>query len=1376
MPRWVKHILGILFVMTVAACSGSSGCSGCDGITPLPAGFDNNARIENAASVRVTESGLNFIESNIGNLAATLMGDTGQGGIIKFPIDTIETSGTGYSATVCPDGPDEANDVCVAEINLADAQIDLSTINPHDIFATGTIPLRLKILPIDISLIIVPMSIDAVLSGGGNNDCNPDTMSFAEVPVEAQIAIEVERDPAHSSRLGYSKLRIVSVVIDEETLTNAMHFCGGGIDDWLVGALKGFIAPMLLGGFTDTISESLNDFLCQAPDDTKTPPCPNGSTEQDGKCMYPDGSCVSMMLGLDGNVDLSGMLASISPGTSGGLDFLFAVGGEGARPDDPSASWGDLNPTAGGATLGMFGGVLPNPISDCVKPVPLDPPTGIPQPNELMGNALPGWTGEGPHVGFALSERFLNHSMAAAYNSGVLCLGVSTEQVDMLSTGLFALLVPSIKFLTYQKAPAPLAIVIRPQKPPTIVLGDGTNIETDPLLMVTLPEAMIDFYVWSSDRYVRAFTAQFDLQVPVNLEVSADGLTPILEKIYVKNAQVTNSDLLKDDPATIATALSAVIEGIAGDFLGDLGSFAVSDALSSLGLTLDLRQEGIKRLHKGDDNFLGVFAAFGLASSTTSLEADTSVELAGKSLVREGFRLTTATADNRPRVVVRAASSLNYGSNLIEYTYKLDNGFWRPWQSDPEIVVDDAYLLMQGVHRVSVKSRIAGRPDTEDRSPAIIEVRVDVDPPVVDVAMKDGSLRVDAWDIVSRPSELSARYRFDTGEVTEWVALEQLAAVPMDPDAASVIVDVRDEEGNVASKQQGLIRGRPDPTLGEAAGGCGCAVPGTTPRGATGALALLAIGLLGVAARFVSRPRREKGRKHHRTFFRSVIGTTGVLVLAGSWTGCNCGDETSSDPQPPQPGEDATVPGSCGEEGADPCVVLEPGMVGSYTSAAVAPDGTIWVAGYNEGDWEGNVSYGDLVVGKWNGSSVDWESVDGVPDEEVDVTVYDPESWRGGLDSAGDDVGQWTSMQLDDSGNPKVAYWDITNKALKLASYDGTAWSVSTVFSDGNAEAGRYAKMLMVGGMPIIAFQVIGFGDNGHPTSKVVLARASSANPSGAGDWSFEDVAVDETTPCRNHLCAGSQKCFLDTKQCATTTSDCDPKCASGTGCLNGACLDLVDGTRLDTYPDAIGDYISLAAGPAGELGVVYYDRVRGNLMQARQDQGTWVTALLDGQTTDNPPVDTGDVGIGASLAIDSAGDWHISYVDGFKESLKYMQLTQNGASVVGIEVVDDGTGTDAGPFDDGHHVVGDDSHITVSTSGDVRIAYQDATVGTLRWAVGAPGSGAGHTWKRTVLQQEGFGGFFPRQIMVNSSTQIVNWWRKGGTKIEGDVRVVAPN
>ncbi|HNS99470.1 MAG TPA: hypothetical protein PKL73_21100 [Polyangiaceae bacterium] len=1360
MPRWFKRILGTFALMTVAACSGATGES-CSGMQPLPAGFDPALRIENAASVRVTEAGFHFFETHLAPLATQLLTTMPnvENGVLSYPIERVDLNpGAGTNITVCIDGPNEATDTCIAEIDIGSSSFSLSSANPSHIVAKGTVPLRLKVLPIEGTVLWIPgLGVKGALSGGGKNDCNPNTMTFAKIPLQVAISIQVERNQNHKARVGYSKLSISEVNIDENEMTNALHFCGGGLDDDTLNALKPLVGGMVIGGFRDTVVETMNKKLCLATDPTKTPSCPDGTTDKDGICTYADGACASMMLGLDGHVDLGALLASFSPGTKGALDVLFAVGGPGARSDDPASSWGDLNPVANGATLGMFGGVAPRPVSNCVTPVELTLPTGIPQPNELFGNAVPGWTGDGPHVGFALSERFVNYALGAAYNSGLLCLGISTEQVGMLSSGLFSLIIPSFPYLTHQKQSASVALVVRPQQPPTITLGAGSDIKTDPLFRVALPQAVIDFYVWSSDRFVRAFTVQFDLDVPINLTVSAEGLTPVLDKIYVNNAVVTNTDLLKDDPAMIASSLANLVEGLAGDFLGNIPAFQLSDMLASFGLTLDLQQAGIKKLHKGNDNFLGVFAGLGIAPAITSQTSSTSVEILEKFTTYEGFQLVASSPSQRPRIVVQAYSSLDHGSNSVEYSYKVDRGLWHSWRTSSRMLIDDPILMLQGNHTIAVKSRLVDQPRTEDPSPVLIDVRLDVLPPRIDIDWnEDGTLRIDGSDIVSSRGSLVARIGFDDRDYGAWSSVEALASVQVPKGATMARVEMKDEEGNVASKKQALIRGRAS-KIASSSEGCGCMVP--RPGGWSQTVAwLVGLSLFGVGLRRHGRP------------IRRALASVAITVLAGSWVGCSCSDDTETQEGKPDSGTPV-----CGSEGMDPCVVLEPGLVGAYTSADVAPDGTLWVSGYNEADWEGNASYGDLVVGRWNGSSVDWVHVDGVPDEEVDKSVYDVESWRGGLDSPGLDVGLWTSLKVDGAGLPRVAYFNLTNKSLEFASFDGTEWTVSNVFRKADTEAGRYAKLLMVGGVPTIAFQLLEPGKDGYITSRVVLAHANSATPTGPGDWVFEDVALDAQTPCRDRFCLNGQKCFAETGQCASPTKDCDPKCPSGEACFQGACMKLIDGTKIDAYPEAIGGYISMAQAPDGSLGIVYYDRIRGNLVQAKKGQDGWTNTVLDGQSTDTPPVDTGDVGIGASLAIDSAGDWHIAYVDGVDETLKYMRLSQHGTTIASVEVVDDGTGTEAGKFTDGRHIVGDDANITISVAGDVRIAYQDATAGTLRWAVGVPSGSAAHTWTRKIVQQDGFAGFFPQQVVLEASTKIVNWWRKGGAKIEGDVRVVTP-
>lgn len=1369
MPRAVKHLLGILAVLLVLGCSGGGcggGCSSCGGITPLAEGFKAEARIENAGAVRLTDSGLKFLQDNLGTLAQTLVGGNGSGGVLTFDIPSASGSQFGIDYEACPGGPNpNANPpTCSAEIDVGNAALTMETKAAHDIHVFGTLPIRLRDLPLHITYFgFIESDINATLTGNGS--CPGDNETFKDVPVDVDISIEIDSNQMHS-RYGYSRVKIVSLTVDNGALQDALHFCGG-FDASLLNGLKSILFDLLVGPLLDTLQTQIEDQLCQKANPDLSPTCPTGTQDNgDGVCRYgttTDSECASIVLGTDGHMDLGGLLASLSPGTKGGLDFLFAAGGAGKRDDDPNYSWGDLNPIGGGATLGMYGGAEPMPVSGCVKFSDLALPTGIPIPDELLVNTVPDWPADvaGPHVGIALSERYANYALNGAYNSGLLCIGVSTETVALLNSGTLKLLIPSLTTLTLQREAQPVALVIRPGAPPTVTFGNGTDDVTDPVMRVKMPKASFDFYVWSLDRYIRFMSATFDLDVPVNLVVTPEGLQPVLSKIGVENGSITNSSLLSESPDDLIGALQGLIETQVGSALaGGINPIDISGALASTGLTLTIPESvdgkgspGIRKLSKGTDNFLGIFATLGLAAQMKQLSAETSLTLGDKRIDAAGLRVGTLTKDNGPVVTIHLASPLDDGSQAVEYQWRVDNGPWGPFSRARIVDVRTWAMRLQGVHTISARARVVGQPYSLDPTPAVVEVAIDAEAPTVTVGAvgDDGKVQLGVRDLVSKADAVAARFRLDEGAWSSW----RPAGEAIDVGAATTIeVEAKDAEGNVRSVEQALIRGKPS----TASSGCGCSLPGGDgSTGSIGVLAALLSMLIGL--------RRRAATSHRpRPALRAVASALGLVLAFGSWAGCSCGDDTT--------------PAGGGEQyKCDPpaCRALQPGLIGAYTSTAVGGS-TLWVAGYLEGDWDHDNAYGDLVVGKWDGEKVAWTIVDGVPtDPPADTKQYDKNGFRGGQTEPGPDVGLYTSIAVDGSGQPAVAYYDRTNRALKFAQLAGDKWQSHTVEAVTGSDVGRYAKLLFVDGSPVVAYLIVGPGDAGFATSKIRIARAGSGSPA-EGDWAFDDAVVDTATPCRGYLC-GSDVCVASTGACAAEATGCDPECGTGEACVDlgtgAACTAVYDDTKLDTYPDAVGDFVSLAVDAGGNLALAYYDRVHGNLEVASNAGGAWTRILVDGQ--DAQGVDTGDVGIAATLAIDGGGDWHVAYVDGYDESLKYVRIA-GGTTVGAPEVVDTGLTLAGAQFDDGLHIVGDDAKIAVTDSGEVHVSYQDATAGKLRYAVGAPG-GAGdtHTWEQRSYDQDGFAGAFSSQVELDGRLSLVNWWRKGGEKVEGDVALVTP-
>ncbi|AKT40427.1 MYXO-CTERM sorting domain-containing protein [Chondromyces crocatus] len=1396
--RRVINRLAAPFAMLLAGCAaGGGGCGGCDGVTPLAEGFKPDARIENAGSARLTASGIEFLEQNLGTLAQSLLGDSSSGGILTFPIPSSSGSifsGANYS--ICPDGPNEnaTPPRCVAEINLGAAQFQIDPQSPNVLRIHGPLPIRLQDLPIRTTIFGINGNARATLNG--NDACPPNPQTFANINLDVNVTIEIDADPTHSRR-GYTKVRVGNININEGQLRDSIDFnCGGSFTGAVLNGLKGVVMPFLMDGLIGTLGDQINSQLCQQANPALSPSCPVGTTDDGGTCMYPDGSCASIILGTDGHINLGQLLAGISPGTKGGLDFLFAAGGHSQRDDGSGRHWGDLNPVAGGATLGLYGGAEPLPVSNCVKFSDLPLPSAIPIPDELLGNAIDGWPDgvAGPHVGIALSERFTNYALSGVYNSGLLCLAISSDQIPLISSGTLGLLIQGVDSLGLQKEKQSVAIVVRPGTPPRIAFGNGTDVDSDPLIRLQLDQASFDFYMWSLDRYIRFMTATYDLDVPVNLEVTPEGLAPVLNKVGVKNGKVTNSGLLTGDPDGIAAALAELIEGQVGQALGGgIDPIDLNGSLASLGLSLTIPDSvpgqgspGLRRLSKGSDNYLGIFASFGLASQSSSLVSHTHASIKSADIPVEGLRMATMTRDNAPRVTLVMGSDLDDGTRAMEYQVRVDQGVWRPFTQSRIIDLQDSWLRLQGRHVISVRSRVVGEPLSLDPTPVQVEVVVDVEAPAIQVSsVENGRATLSIEDAVSDTARAEVRYRLDGGAWSAWQKAAEVGAIEVG-EAMDIDVEARDEVGNVATSTQALIRGRIEPG-GDS--GCGCEVAGSARSG--GAAGWLVAGVLAAFGARLRRRRQNAGRGNaagslgaeaeveagaveieakgparsggrrtlgrHAT--RGMLGGLLVMAVAGAQAGCNCGD--------------VEVPSKPGAECGEDCTTLEAGLIGAYTSVAV--DGEkVWVAGYAEGNRSFDFKWGDLVVGALEGDKVNWTAIDGVPSEPpVDPKRFDTEGFRGGQIEPGDDVGLWTSIAIGPDGGPAVAYFDRTNRRLKFAQYVGGAWLVSVVQEAARSDIGRYAKLLFVNGTPVIAYLAIEPGEDGAVTSSVRIARGNTAAP-GAGQWSFEDVVADPATPCRAFACGSGTVCVASTGRCTARTEGCGT-CSSGSECVDAggqlSCQEVFTSDKLETYPDAVGAYVAMVPDQAGGVGVAFYDRIRGNAVIASKDSGSWKTLIVDGEAADG--TNTGDVGMGLSLFIDEAKTWHLTYADGLSEGLRYAQV-KNLSDVLPIEVIDDGLGIEGTRFEDGQHIVGDDSSLLVTSGGEVHVSYQDATSGKLRYAVGTS-SGSAHSWLVRELPQQSFAGAFSKVVQVGGRIQIANWWRVGGASPAGDVAFVTP-
>jgi hypothetical protein len=1390
--RFAKPLIACFIVMAVFACGGG-GCSGCAqcGLEPIPGGFPpSRPRIANAGQVRLTSNGIQFIEDNIGEIAMIATG-----GPLTFPVPTTTVDvPVVRDATICPD----RNCQISAEIN----DLDLQPTAPNTLHAVVQIILDSR----DLSggRAPIPITVDLGLFDADLN-MDLDTRRGSRVFVALETDVTFSNEP-RSPRTGFTRIDVGDITliegqgIEDDDIDVSGSGVAGAVVSFLLNLLKGTVINLLadqISGLTDGL---VGDNLCTTQGEFG---CPTGSVADgsgpDAVCRFSaGGDCVPMLLGIDGQGDLgNAFLGGLSPGTHAPIQMVLASGEDGVAVNE-------------GMSLYMTGGFLSydrtftttpghNPCVPMMEQVPVPRIARVPS---FQGNVIPG-TSTATHLGIGVGEDYLNYAGYGMYDSGMLCLGVGTRLSQQLSTGLFSVLVPTLRALTFPNGASPISLAVRPQQPPTFAIGTNPG---DTLLTITLPQAQIDFYVWSQERYIRFMTYQTDLVIGVNLAVMDGQIVPEIVGVTPTNSSVLNSEILTENPESLAMTIETVLTMFAGMLTSGISGF---DLPAIMGFNIDIPEGGIRGVRDGEDDFLGIFANLALAPTPLTAPIETSLELSDLEVLPESMGQDTFGQNGRNTVWLHFGAEGPLGVEY-EYSYRIDGALWSPWTRDRRIQIDDAALLLQAHHTIEARARVVGEANTVDRSPATAELLIDVLAPEITLEERDDAIGVHviAEDIVTADEDLEMRVRIDGGE---WSAWGPIADVDTDPEL--VEVEVRDEAGNVGRSQAPLIRGIPNPA---GAGACDCrAAPGASSSGHAPIGLFTSLLLLGAV--FVRRARRgteaARGARGPFDVVRALLGlaAVGALLVSG---GCDCGGgpggpdgggggtdaapvacggETCSPARPPgdttgevcceaemmcvaydlealcDPGftcadiENVVVDASC-EVTCSMCEALPPLATGILaTDLDLVIDGTTsYLSGYSPGV-PGGAEYGDLVFGTLAGgdaSSIEWEVVDGVP-SDAGRPVGAIDGWRGGIAEPGDDVGRWTSMARASDGTFYIAYYDVTNTALKIAIGRAGSWATHTV--DATADSGRYTAItLSSSGAPIIAYQRRELAADGRVRSAARVATASSAMPAATSDWTSTEVSGVDAA-CRPDMCMDGQAC-LESGACVTPSTDCAMACGDGQACVTGACQPALVDPYVEDLPPGRGLYNQIATTSSG-LALTFYDRSEGNLYGASFDGTTWAAPfLIDGYGRTG----AGDSGMGSSLFVDGTGTWHVTYVDGTDEGLRYAQIT--GGAVTVRELVDDGTTDGTTPHTDGRHLVGDDSSVVVTAGGEVRVAYQDATSHTLMIA-----RRSGTSWSQRVIDSEDHTGFWVEQALTASGSSVATWWRRqmGRSTIDG-VRVIS--
>ncbi len=497
---------------------------------------------------------------------------------------------------------------------------------------------------------------------------------------------------------------------------------------------------------------------------------------------------------------------STPPNGTLGMDLLLKSGFEAAPPLD--------------ANEGL---TVPHP---CVRPIEglefADLYGGRAEffvPQSLVDPLTGTTAGEGYDLGASLAKGALNQTLFALYNTGTLCLEISSDAINELSGGGFQLSAATLDLLTqgklkqYADADAPAIITMNPSQPPVISYGAGTVDEGH--IIITWPDVEVGFYVLMFERFSRIFavSADISLQIAVFNEPGTETLRiAVVEGPTVDNFRENYNELLPGVSfvEVLETLIGVAFDAALGDgleFNYDVGS-TLSDLL---GIPIFINFQGIETLPVADREVLNVY----LSMSDTPAQPRT-VGPAGLRLARDPGVLQIPDAEDygtttRPSIPTGEVHLDVDDGDGREFFAKIDFGAWRgPLVANNNVlVVKDGKLRLTGKHTITVRSRDALDPNSLEAEGTAVEVWVDAQPPRVRLE-RDGEFFVAIGsDDATDTADLQYAWQLDDGErgafgpldrlpVVGTGARQRISVVALDafgnqskPDAISLVIEQR---------------------------------------------------------------------------------------------------------------------------------------------------------------------------------------------------------------------------------------------------------------------------------------------------------------------------------------------------------------------------------------------------------------------------------------------------------------------------------------------------------------------------------------------------------------------------------------------------------
>ncbi len=848
--RNTRHASFMFVALLVGlGCSGSG--SGCSTLTPYPAGTRYmGPKNDNAVNIRLSPQGINYLNTNW----RTLVDAFAPGGELNIPISCMEQDLPVIGRLKIADqgGANCNNENCGQMDSVCDVK-DLPANVRVRLTGFSLVPRSPDVLEATLQLAINTGNIYIATVSQNAGVC----LGLSEL--KGSVSFDSARNaPNTTNRVGatvqftidqrFDKLLAFSVTaltgteicgasgapgqpqcIDPDDLViDGLNNCG---NVWLTAANWGPIKNLVLGLISGPLQDQIKAAVatqscaaCQTNADCPTRTDGNNTpvTCTDNVCMSA-GKCAPRFLGVEGKLNLGSVLGSFGAPADAELELSLAAGAT-AQVDT-------------GLNIGTRVGIKPATVSSCVPPQAAPPMTMVNFP-DFDAEAT---AGSGYHVGLGISSNFLNNAFWAAQQGGALCLNLSTENVGLINSGLFSTFLPSLgKLVTRDGKDAPMMVVLRPARAPTVVVGEGTydpvtNKPIKPLLLLTLPDLSIDFYAMLDDRQVRLFTLTADISLPLSLIFEGcDEVKPALGDVrsLISNIRTGNSEILAEDPQVLADLVPAVI-GLAEPALASgLSGFALP-ALGSFKLKVN-EAKGVGRIAGSDAfNHLGIYATLMDANASCAVSAPR-LSVALKRAVMPDAKDMKLTGNRQlpwPQAVLDVRALGKEGS--AQFSFKVDDGMWTDFvpATDNELVVTHGRLLLQGQHQIHVRTRVSEDPRGIS-APQTIGFLVDWDAPRVSLTADFAADRlvVVASDVVSE-DRLQYAYQLGDGAASAFGAAREISLSAVEQQGG-VTVFARDEYGHVgqATWKAQQVALRPEVSdiapVSETPAGTGCSTAG----------------------------------------------------------------------------------------------------------------------------------------------------------------------------------------------------------------------------------------------------------------------------------------------------------------------------------------------------------------------------------------------------------------------------------------------------------------------------------------------------------------------------------------------------------------------